>query len=99
MLSMETGAMLNQINQFIRIQIRNVGDIATGCPIDGLVNMIGVSPRYYGLLERDYGPTPIGNVRLIASNALKGWLKRLHYQRHWHAPLNRLHLHWHLQQS
>jgi hypothetical protein len=96
MLSMETGAMLNQLNQFARIQIRNVGDVAIGCPIDDLFNMIGVS-RYCNLLERDYGPTLLGGSMLIASDRLTGWLKRR--QRHWHGQLTCLRPHWQLQQS
>jgi hypothetical protein len=98
MLSMETGAMLNQSTQFIRIQIRNAGAIAIGCLIDGLVNMLGVSLRYLGLRERDYGPTGRRDRCLIVSGSPTGWLKRLQQQQHWHGQLTCWPLHWQLQQ-
>lgn len=94
---METGAMLNRAIQFIRIQIRNVGAIAIGCPIDGLINMLGVSLRYRSLRERDYGPVGLHNHLLTVSGNPTGWLKRR--QRHWHGQLTCLRPHWQLQQS
>ena len=91
--------MLNQFNQFVRIQIRNVSDIATGCPIDGLINMIGVSSRYHALLEQDYGSTSRHYLVLTVGDRLTEWIERLHRKWHWHARLNCLHLHLYLQQS
>jgi hypothetical protein len=96
---METGAMLNQFNQFICIQTRNVGAIAIGCPIDGLFNVFGVSLRYLGLREPDGRPTLLSDRRLTFSSSPMGWLKRPHRQRYWHGQLIQSYLYLRLQQS
>ncbi|MDB9527755.1 hypothetical protein PN498_17300 [Oscillatoria sp. CS-180] len=88
--------MLNQLDQFFRIQTRNVGDIATGCSIDGLVGMIGVSMRRFtGLLDPAYGLTASSYRLLTAGKRMAAGLPYPHRLRYWHLPV----IHWQLQQG
>jgi hypothetical protein len=76
---METGAMLNQFNQFICIQARNVGAIAIGCLIDGLMAVMTVSKARLRnddwLLRGHHLGQPKGNRSSEAVGVLTPWLQ------------------------
>ena len=83
------GDLCTMLNQLIRIQIRNSGLIAFGCPIDGLVGavitlwqrlcdlFVDIDPR---LLQDDRHHTFLGTGA--------GVQKRLHRLRYWQQQHN-----------
>lgn len=78
--------MLNQINQFVCIQIRNVGATATGCVIDGLIGMTdGFLAKAEGLSNQAHGFYQLGDSPKAGGKHLIRW--RHHsdrFLRHWH---------------
>ena len=77
------------LNQLICIQIRNIGLIASGCPIDGLLGVVvTVWQRLHGLCV-DSGQRLLQDDRLdtFFGNSA-GTQKRLHRPRYWQQQLN-----------